>query len=587
MAPYSTRPLLPDPATLTLDSLSIRNGAIVFAARAVAPGAACPCCRWRSERVHSRYPRTLMDLPWQGNAVRIALGVRKFFCDNRDCPRRVFAEPLPAVAARYARKTARLAEALRELAYLAGGEAAARIARTFGLFVSPDALLDGLKKAPSVSLSTEGTPPRVLGIDDFAFRKGHTYGTILVDLERRCPVDLLPDREAETVARWLKEHPGIQIISRDRSETYRNASTQGAPDAIQVADRFHLVKNISDTLKQFLERHHRCLSKAVQSLAEQESSASSDKPDEPSERTQVEAATPATIPVTLPATMRLTPSPRAEHEKSCRRERKQARYEQVRRLHQQGFSHHAIAGQTGLSRQTIRKYLSADACPHYPERAPRSGPLTPFAGYLKRRWEEGCHNAAELLREIQAQGYRGKYSILKVHLQPWRAYLPEEETRRTTGPKTVRRLRHCVPSASAVRWWLLGHVSTADPQKRAWQQAFVERLCRLFPEVEAARTLSAGFVRLAKERRATELDAWLEAARHCPAPEMRRFANGLLCDKAAVSAALSQEWSNGQVEGQVNRLKTIKRAGYGRAGFELLRARVLPFGAGVQAAVPA
>ena len=552
---------------------------IVFAVRAMAPSAACPCCARLSERVHSRYPRTLMDLPWQGNAVRIVLSVRKFFCDNRECERRIFAERFLAVAARYARRTARLAEALRELAYLAGGEAAARIARAFGLVVSPDALLEGLKKAPpSVSLST----PRALGIDDFAFRKGHTYGTILVDLERRCPVDLLADREAETVARWLKEHPGVQIISRDRSETYRNASTHGAPEAVQVADRFHLVKNIGDSLKQLLERHHRCLGKAVQSLVEQESAAASN--DEPSEHTQVETATPGTIPVP----MRLTPPRRTEHEKSCHRERKQACYEQVRQLHQTGLSHYAIARQTGISRQTIRKYLRADTCPHYPERAPRPGCLTPFAGYLKQRWEEGCHNAAELLREIQAQGYRGKYSILKVYLQPWRAYLPEEQECHTTGPKTKRRLlRHYVPSASVVRWWLLGHMSTADAERRAWQQAFVETLCRLFPDVEAARTLSAGFVRLVKERRAAELDAWLEAARHCPAPEMRRFAQGLLCDKAAVSAALSEQWSNGPVEGQVNRLKTIKRAGYGRAGFGLLRARVLPLGAGVQAAVPA
>lgn len=172
----------------------------------------------------------------RGNAVRIALSVRKFFCDNRDCPRRIFAERLPAVTAHYARKTARLAEALRELAYLAGGEAASRIARTFGLLVSPDALLESLKKAPPLTLPT----PRVLGVDDFAFEKGCRYGTILVDLERNCPVDLLPDRESTTLARWLQQHPGVQTVTRDRSSEYAKGIHEGAPDAVQVADRFHL-----------------------------------------------------------------------------------------------------------------------------------------------------------------------------------------------------------------------------------------------------------------------------------------------------------------------------------------------------------
>jgi transposase len=237
----------------------------------------------------------------------------------------------------------------------------------------------------------------VLGVDDFAFRKGHTYGTILVDLERRCLVDLLADRDAASVEAWLKEHPGIQIISRDRSETYRNASTQGAPNAVQVADRFHLAKNIGDTLKHLLERQHRALSKAAQSLAEPEAEGSgcheSEHPPQPEESVNL-------TPITTPDTTRLTPTHSAEDEKSCRRQRKQARYEQVRQLHEQGFSRHAIAHQTGISRKTIRKYLSADICPHYPKRAPRPGALTPFADHLKRRWEEGCHNAAALLREI-------------------------------------------------------------------------------------------------------------------------------------------------------------------------------------------
>lgn len=261
-------PLLPDPNCLTLDALSIRNDTIVFAVRTTRSSGNCPICQCASDRVHSQYRRKLLDLPWQGNAARVELTARKFFCDNRECERRIFTEPLPTVVTRYSRKTARLTDALRELTYLAWGEAAARMARAFGLLVSPDALLDGIKKTPSLT----GNTPRVLGVDDFAFKRGRRYGTILVDLERRCPVDLLPDRNADTLATWLRAHPGIEIVSRDRAEVYRNGVTAGAPDAVQVADRWHLLKNLGDTLERFLHRQHRPLVEAAR-LSEQSTGA--------------------------------------------------------------------------------------------------------------------------------------------------------------------------------------------------------------------------------------------------------------------------------------------------------------------------
>ena len=197
-----------------------------------------------SNRVHSYYRRTLTDLPWSCVTVSIHLRTRNFFCDNPTCLRRVFTEPLPELAGRYARKTLRLAEALQQLVYMVGGEVGARLARLLGLLVSPAGLLKAFKKVAAQGQTQ--TTPRVLGIDDFAFRKGYRYGTLLIDLERGRPIDLLPDREAETVEQWLGEHPGIQIISRDRSQGYAAAIRKAAPQATAVADRFHIMKNLME-----------------------------------------------------------------------------------------------------------------------------------------------------------------------------------------------------------------------------------------------------------------------------------------------------------------------------------------------------
>lgn len=368
----AVHPLLPAPSLLSLDGINVQNGMIVFAVHSTASTVSCPLCRHGAQRPHSRYRRTVLDLPWQGNAVRIEVTCRKFFCDNRDCSRRIFAEPLPTLAARYSRKTTRLLDALRELVYLAGGEAAARIARAFGLLVSPDALLNHIRRAPSVE-SDEVPTPRVLGIDDFAFRRGHRYGTVLVDLERHCPVDLLPDREPETVVNWLQTHPGVQIVSRDRGKAYIEGATRGAPQATQVTDRWHLLKNLGDVLERFLSRHHRHLREAAGQMKGEVANNTA----------------PAVVPITKPL-VTLAREP-ANQERNERHGRREATFRQVRELYRQGCNQSDISRQTGLARQTVRKYLKADTCPQYPEQRRRSNStvVAPFASYLKRRWQAG------------------------------------------------------------------------------------------------------------------------------------------------------------------------------------------------------
>ena len=355
-------PLLPSPPpspktshppnALVLDLVTAQNGTILLKAHSADQPTACPDCQCQSGHVHSHYCRKLLDLPWQGQSVRIELTVRKLYCDKEECPRRVFTERLPEIVARYARKTDRLADALRELAFLAGGEAAARIARAFGLSISPDALLDSLQKPPAIgSFPT----PRVLGVDDFAFRKGRRYGTILVDLERRCPVDLLPDREAASLVTWLKAHPGVEVISRDRGGAYIEGATKGAPNAVQVADRFHLIKNLGDALERFLLNHYVTISTLAKTIAAESVTAKEEN-----------GLFPALV---APPSPLLTAA--EQQEKQDRRSRRLARYEEVKRLKEQGLSHHEIARRMGMARKTVRRFVRPDSFPEIAKRPPR------------------------------------------------------------------------------------------------------------------------------------------------------------------------------------------------------------------------
>ena len=518
---------------MTVDRLLPAPDRILLLARSRSASAACSLCGGTSTRVHSFYSRHLADLPWQGRVVELQVRTRRFRCTNLECRRRIFAEQL-AIARPKARRTVRLREIQQQIGLALGGEPGSRLAGRLAMPVSGDTLLR-LVRASGVPTSP---PLRILGVDDWAWRRGQRYGTIICDLERRRVIDLLPDRTGETLASWLRQHgKGVAVVSRDRAGAYAEGIRLGAPQAMQVADRWHLMVNASEALRRVLDRHsgalrraeRLCLPQAVMSAA-------------------------AAIGMQQAATQ-------CERQRAQRREQRQARYEEVVRLHRAGMPIRRIARRLGIARNAVRRWLRAGEAPVY-RRAPGSSALDRHLEYVERRWAEGCHNSAQLWRELRDQGFNGGYDIVR----RWAIRRRNLDVASIDQQSPLPSWR--VPSSRRAARLL---TTPAEGLTEADQQ-FVDTLTALAPEIRAATAAINEFGRILRERDTAAFEAWLTAAR---TTALHGFVTGIVGDLAAVQAALSQPWSNGPVEGQINRLKLLKRQAYGRAKFDLLRSRVL------------
>jgi len=502
----------------------------------------CPLCQTCATRIHSHYTRTLADLPWADVPIQLLVHLRKAFCPSPDCERIIFTERLPALVAPYARRTTRLATAQRRIGFALGGNAGAELSLDLALPTSQDTLLRLVQRTAQAASIT----PRFIGVDDFAFRKGHTYGTIIIDLETHRPIDLLPDRTAETLAQWLREHPGVEIISRDRAGAYAEGAHQGAPEAMQVADRFHLIGNSADALIGVFEQQHRQITAALSQA----------------EPTPPTTAAPAHVPQIS----------QASQQQHLHQERRQSRYEAVWDLHRQGWTNRAIAEQLHLHRDTVSKYLSLSELPPYQTPVRPSRVLGPFLPYILERWNAGCQNSSTLLQEVIARGYQGSPSTLFNYLTQLRKLHGLPPRKRTPGTIPGAGERPARPPTPRSAAWLF--LKAPEKLKRGEVEQ-MEQIRSAHPDLDRAVQLTQDFASMVRERRHEDLDGWLERAEESKLVPFRNFATSLRRDYAAVQAGIREQWNNGATEGHVNRLKMLKRQLYGRASFSLLRQRVL------------
>ncbi len=547
----SGKELLPDPVSLAL--CNVEKGEQGWVVEAVARNtAACPDCGLPSTARHSSYVRHLDDLPMQGLAIKIKLRVGRWRCRNSNCTRKIFTERVPTVAAPHRQRTERMESIVQVVGRSLGGRPAERLMRRLGMAVSNDTTLRHLKRGALIACDKK---LRVVGVDDWAWKKGQNYGTILVDLERRTVADLLPERSAQQVEHWFKQHPGVEIVSRDRFGLYAKAAQRGAPQAQQVADRFHLLVNLQEAVEHELSRQRRLLFYVDPSR---------------SERTPI-----APLPTRLP------PPPNAERTAqyqdvvSARRALQQALFEKVHRLRHAGRNASQIVLETGISRKRVDKWLRLAEMPERNKMEPKMNSHAFFRDYLARRWAAGCHHVKTLLAELRTRGYTGCFSVLARFLSGWRARrqgaVPTSEQQTATSETQSLFVGHHVSSRVAAALLL-----KPRPLLTPAQAHKVDAFKKSCPAFALMRSLAMQFRGILRSRSVKGLIEWIAKAKNSGIYSLKRFAKTLRRDWNAVQNSLKEPFSNGPVEGHINRLKTLKRQMYGRAGFELLRARLLP-----------
>jgi transposase len=510
----------------------------------------CPGCGQVSDWEHSRYVRHVADEAVGGCGVVIDLSVRRLYCENPQCPKRTFVEQVGGLTVRYQRRTPALQRVLGAVAVVLAGKAGARLLSVLHQAVSWTTMLSCLMARP-----VPGTPtPQVVGIDDFSLRRGHTYGTIVIDMQTRRPVDVLPDREASTVAAWLAAHPGIEIICRDRGGAYAEGSRLGAPQAIQVADRYHLWANLGEAVDKTVWAHRGCVPEPAPASAPESELLDTPPPRPVSDEPPVDSGGALDV---LGRPRRLVA-------------RTRERFAAVQELAQQGLSFAEIGRRLGLDWRTVRVFATSSLPELLAVMVKRASKLDPFKPYLNQRWNSGCTDGLVLLAEIRALGYQGGQATVHRYLHPFRATgTGHRRTRRATSGRPEP--APAPPTPHRVAGWIMTDPANLKPDHAVHLKQILVRC----PHLDALAGHVAAFAKMMCTRRGDQLEQWMAAVAADDLSALHSMVNGIRRDLDAVTAGLTLPWNSGAVEGHVNRVKMLKRQMYGRAGFPLLRKRIL------------
>lgn len=501
------------PRGFVVESIALSGPLIDIVVSTTGHTGTCPECGGVSARIHSRYQRRLADLPISGRAVQLLVLARRFYCDAVLCGRRIFAERFEDLAP-WARRTARLDHIVHHLGLALGGRPAASFAQRLMVPVSNDTLLRVVRRRGT----PRAAPPSVVGIDDWAWRRNCRYGTIICDLERRRTIALLPDREPATAQAWLARQQQIEIVARDRGGGYALAAAKALPHAIQVADRWHLMENASHAFLDAVRKSMRQIRSAIGA---------------------------ATINPKL-----LTAAEKIQYDGYLRREETNAI---IFELAKEGASIKEIVRRTGHSRKLVRNVLRGQRTEVFRS---RESSLEPHLPWLDEQWAAGQRNGAELWRQLRQLGFRGSQRVVA-----------EWMTRRRRSENAESALDHAPAARKIARLMSIGR----DSLSRA-ETVTIATIENGVPLLVEAREIIAAFQSMIRRKCSDELEPWLERAR---SSLVASFANGVLKDRAAVSAAITSPWSNGQTEGQITKLKLVKRQMYGRGKLDLLEARVI------------